>query len=118
MRFTDPPLTCRHCGFADPDLKAFEPCRRCGRIYEPPDEPPSPLVPASWNSDPPYALLLIVAAVCLGGFYLDSQHVMGLSVPGDPLYWRPLVVGLAVVAVLIVKVLRHLMPDEPIVRQD
>lgn len=105
-------------------LKAFEPCRRCGRIYEPPDEPfsPSPEAVASlrdrWNSNPPYALLVTPAAVSLGIFYLDSHHLLGLSSPGDAPYWKSLIAGLAAVVLLIEKVLRRLLPDEPVVRQD
>ena len=29
--------TCPHCGYAGPNLRGFEPCPRCGRIYEPPE---------------------------------------------------------------------------------
>lgn len=119
------PLTCHHCGLEDPALKAFEPCRRCGRIYEPsPDEEPSSPVAifnvhtSKWGWDPPYAVIFGLAAALLGMAYSLKYHFWGDdSDVGRIRYWGCLLWGSFCVVWLIAKWIYHLVVDQPGARQ-
>lgn len=102
-------LTCRHCGLEDPALKAYEPCRRCGRIYEPsPDEEPSSpaaiyeTLTGRWGLDPPYTVIVVLGATFFGLAY-------GQQGSGRIRYWVLLFWGSVCVVWLIAKWTYHLI---------
>ena len=111
------PLVCKHCGFTEPAWKMFEPCGRCGLIYEPsPDEEPSSpvdvlrVVSNRWGWDPPYAVLVAAGGVFIAIAYcIEHYRLYSTTLAWSLRFWEMTTLAGLSVLLLVVKIVRDVV---------